>query len=590
MATAAGSGAEGVRWDLTPLAPSEEAMKERLDRGVADAAAFVERWPADSLPAIEPAELTILLRELADLRATRSEAARWALLLTWTDGENPAVLDVQAWVDDRLPLLDEAIRQFELAWMALPETRALELAEAETVAHDGHYLRSLRRFRPHMLSPAEERVLSAREASASTAWRTLRDRTLGPLQTRFDDGTGEREWALAELESMRRVHPDRDVRRRALEATKALLEPVLPVIAHCYDTLVSDRLAVDRLRAHADPMEARCLVDEVDRDVVEGVLAAAEAHNEIAQEWFRVKARLLGVDRLDMVDLSVAAVESPPLQWDDAHGLAVDVFADLSPALGAEAEAFFRERRIDAEPRRGKPSGAFCEWPSTRVPGFVFLNWTGQLRELGMLTHELGHGTHFAFAARAQSDNSLEPGVALCEIPSTFAELRLVDRLLALDVELGRAMLARTLDQAVVATFMAAAFAHFEQRAYALRAEGQALTAERLDELCGSAVAQVRGDGLSDELGAGTLNWASQPHFVHERFYTYAYTFAFLLAAGLVARSHEPGFPERYERFLSAGNSAGPEELTALLGVDLHGADVWDDGFAVLEHWIDGLG
>ena len=176
-------------------------MKERLEAAVADAAAFVERWSAMSLGTIEPASLRALLRELADIRAARDEAKQWAFMLTRTDSENPAALDVRAWVDVRLPRLDDAIRHFELAWLALPDDRARSLAEDEAVARDRHYLLNVRRFRPFKLSPAEERALSAREASASTAWQTLRDRTLGSLSARFDDGTGEREWPLSELES-----------------------------------------------------------------------------------------------------------------------------------------------------------------------------------------------------------------------------------------------------------------------------------------------------------------------------------------------------------------------------------------------------
>src|SRR5205807_1580175 len=149
--------------------------------------------------------------------------------------------------------------------------------------------------------------------------------------------------------------------------------------------------------------------------------------------------------------------------------------------------------------------------------------------------------------------------------------------------------LARTLDQGVLVSFSAAAFARYEQRAYALRAEGQALNAERLGELSEAALAPVRGDAVTDELGADRLIWASLPHFVHERFYMYAYTFAFLLAAGLLARSREPGFPERYERFLRAGGSASPEELMAILDVDLNDPEIWNDGFAVLDGWIDRL-
>ena len=110
---------------------------------------------------------------------------------------------------------------------------------------------------------------------------------------------------------------------------------------------------------------------------------------------------------------------------------------------------------------------------------------------------------------------------------------------------------------------------------------------DRLNTLCEAAIAKVGGDAVTDELGSGKLWWASLPHFVHFRFYSYAYTFALLLAAGLVARSRERGFAERYERFLAAGGSASPEELLAILGIDLGDPEIWNDGFAVLEGFVE---
>ena len=278
-------------------------------------------------------------------------------MLTTTDSENPAVLDIRAWVDIRSPRLDDAIRHFELAWMALPDDRARALAEDEAVARGRHYLLGVRRFRPFMLSQAEERVLSARDASASTAWQTLRDRTLGPLSARFDDGTGEREWPLSGLESAPRSIPPA-MRRRAQETTTRVFEPVLPVLAHCYDSLVADRLAVDRLCGHDNPMDQTNLENQNDAGVVEALLAVSEAHVEIAHRWYRRKAALLGLERLDAVDLQAAAVEERLLPWNEAHRLIVDMFGAVTPALGREAERFFSENRIDAEPRRGKASGA----------------------------------------------------------------------------------------------------------------------------------------------------------------------------------------------------------------------------------------
>ena len=289
-------------------------MKKRLEAAVEEAAAFVERWSAKALETIEPTSLRALLRELADIRAAGSEARQWAFMLTKTDSENPAVLDIRAWVDIRSPRLEGAIRHFELAWMALPDDRARALAEDEAVARDRHYLLGVRRFRPFMLSPAEERVLSARDASAVTAWQTLRDRTLGSLSARFDDGSGEREWPLSRSSS----RPGGPIptamcggtrRRRRLRSSI----PLCPCLPTAYDSLVADRLAVDGLRGHDDPMDQTNLENEIDAGVVEALLAASEAHVEIARRWFRRKAALLGLERLDAVDLQAAAVEERSL-------------------------------------------------------------------------------------------------------------------------------------------------------------------------------------------------------------------------------------------------------------------------------------
>lgn len=583
------TGAEGVRWDLTPLAPSEQAMKERTGEAVEDAAAFVERWPVETIGSAEPAALAELLGELALLRAARGEVAEWSLLLQWSDGENPATADISAWVDERLPRIDEALRHFELAWAAVPDERAGAIADDEHVAADRHYLQSIRRFAPFMLSPAEERVLAAREASANTAWRSLRDRTLGALAAEFDDGTGAREWSLSELEAARRTNRDRDVRRRAAAAVRELVEPVQLVLAQCYDTVVADRLAIDDLRGHDDPMATRNLENEIDADVVESLVAAAEAHRHLGARWFEAKARMLGIDHLETFDLAAAAVDAAPLPWDEGRRLTIESFAGLSPTLGVEAEKFFEERRVDAEIRRGKPYGAFCVQPSTRVPGFVLTNWSGELGGLSALSHELGHGLHFALAGRAQTEHSFKAGLTVSEIPSTFAELSLVDRLLADGSPLARAALANELDQMVSVAFMATAFVRFEQQTYAARAGGQALTPDRLSDLCGAALDEAYGGAVRDEPGILPIGWALFPHFVHERFYMYAYVFALLVAAGLVRRVGEPGFTERYTEFLARGGSGTPEELLAIVGVDLAAPGVWDDGFALIASWLDAI-
>ena len=589
MTTAVESGAQGVRWDITLLAPTEEAIKERLEAAVADAESFVERWPAESLAEIEPAQLATLLGELAELKASRKEGDDWAMMLVWTDSENPAVLDVQAWVNDRLPRLDDAIRHFELAWLAVPDDRAQALASDEAVARDRHYLLSLRRFAPFMLSAPEERVLSARDASAATAWKSLRDRTLGALVTSFDDGTGEREWTLAELESARRSHPDREVRRSALVATKELLEPVLPVLAHSYDSIVADRLAVDRLRGHADPMEETNLVNEIDAAVVEGLLAASEAHSSIGHRWLRDEGRAARprATRLDRLPGRRARRADPSVGGRKTAG------------RGHVRRADARARRRGGEVLQRSPHRRRAEARQAERRLLPLAEHTRAGFRLPELARPAGRHArarprarprlHFALAAARQSDNSYSAGLTVSEVPSTFAELRLVDHLLATDEELGRALLTRELDQAVGVGFMAAP-SPASSSARTRSGGGQALNPERLERAGELDDGERLGRRDDRRARAAKIFWASMPHFVHERFYTYAYTFAFLLAAGLVARSREDGFGERYERFLAAGGSASPEELMAILEIDLRDPEIWNDGFSVMEGWIDRIG
>ena len=66
-------------------------------------------------------------------------------------------------------------------------------------------------------------------------------------------------------------------------------------------------------------MQQTNLENEIDAGVVEALLAASEAHVETAHRWYRRKAALLGLERLDAADLQAAAAEGQQLlPWDEA--------------------------------------------------------------------------------------------------------------------------------------------------------------------------------------------------------------------------------------------------------------------------------
>ena len=81
------------------------------------------------------------------------------------------------------------------------------------------------------------------------------------------------------------------------------------------------------------------------------------------------------------------------------------------------------------------------------------------------------------------------------------------------------------------------------------------------------------------------LGWSYIPHFIHVRFYTYAYSFAQLVALLLYRRYREDreSFAPKYLELLAAGGSASPADLVAPFGLDLRSTDTWREAFAELD-------
>ena len=205
-------------------------------------------------------------------------------------------------------------------------------------------------------------------------------------------------------------NPDRDLRRRALETL--------------YDgararTPTRSRTATTRWSATASrwtgcaatpaPMEATHLRNELPGPVVEQMLDAVERHYALAHRWFRVKAGILGLDRLELHD-QYAPDRRGPRRWTTPRpgGLIDDSFGRFSPRVAEIAGGFFDERRIDAEPRAGKRGGAFCAPVAQDASPYILMNFTDRMDDVMTLAHELGHGMHFTLAAGA-ADRAVVP-------------------------------------------------------------------------------------------------------------------------------------------------------------------------------------
>jgi oligoendopeptidase F len=336
-------------------------------------------------------------------------------------------------------------------------------------------------------------------------------------------------------------------------------------------------------------MAATHLANELSSEVVDPMMDAIEEHYGLAQGWFRTKARLLGIERFELADQYAPLGEARPFHWPEAVEIVEGAFNRFSPRLAEVFTACVERGHVDAEPRTGKIGGAYCGSIDKQVLPYVLMNYTDQLGDVMTLAHEFGHGGHFAVALERQTYQEHHSGLAIAEVPSTFAQLLAFDYLYDRETDdaTRAALVAEIGEGALPTVFRQTVLARFEQRAYALRAEGKALTAERLSGIWLEENERYYGDSVALPEGY-RLGWSYIPHFIHTRFYTYAYAFAHLVTLCLYSRyrADPDGFPAQYLELLAAGGSESPADAVARFGLDLADGSMWAEGFGELERFL----
>ncbi|MGQ0803685.1 MAG: M3 family oligoendopeptidase [Actinomycetota bacterium] len=576
--------AADVAWDLESLVDGrgDEGVDAFLDDAEQRAAEIVRH--RGKVHEVDTDGLVTLMRELGALEELVGRAASYAGLRFSVDTSDPARGALLQHVEERATVIQTQLLFFQLEWAELPDEQVERLLADDHLDFCRHYLASVRRYRPHLLSEPEERILTEKSVTGCNAWTRLFSELTSAITVELDGSQVSLEEALSRLAS-----PDRDERRRAADAVTDGLSPGLRTRGFVFNTLLADKATDDRLRHYADWLASRNLDNEASDESVRALVEAVQGRYDIPQRWYRLKARLLGLDRIADYDRAATVAEQDAeIGWSEAHELVLDAYASFSPELAAIARRFFDERWIDAPVRPGKRPGAFCAYTVPSHHPYLLLNWTARRRDVLTLAHELGHGVH-AYLARDQGVFHQSTPLTLAETASVFGETVTFGRLLAetTDPADRLALVAESLEGQIATVFRQTAMNRFEDRVHTERREEGELSVDRFGDLWLETQYAMVGDSV--ELTDGYRTWWSYiPHFIGTPGYVYAYAYGQLLALSVYREYEERGgdFVPSYLELLSRGGSESPEELGRIVGVDLSDPGFWDGGLEIIEQQL----
>ena len=580
-------------WDLSDLYEATNAPEVARDlaRAERDAQALKEGCQGKLAEIAKDGDkLGTVIKAYEDLSDLMGKLASYAGLYYYANQADAQRAKFYGDTNEALTRIGTDLIFFELELNQIDEAILAAAVKAPKLSKYAPWLEDLRREKPFQLEERLERLFTEKGQTSRGAFSRLFNETMTTL--RFPVA-GEAETLTLEPTLNLLSHPDGARRKAAAEALAKVFGDNVRLFTLITNTLAKDKEISDRWRGFKDVADSRHLANRVEAPVVDALVASVRAaYPRLSHRYYAMKARWLGMDRLNHWDRNAPLPDKPErvFTWKEAEQTVLSAYGQFAPEMAATAKQFFDKGWIDAPVREGKAQGAFSASTVPSVHPYVLMNYQGKPRDVMTLAHELGHGVH-QMLAREQGALLAPTPLTLAETASVFGEMLTFRALLAdtKDAREKKAMIAGKVEDMLNTVVRQIAFYSFERKVHEARRKGE-LTSEQLNQFWLEVQTESLGPAIDFKPGYEVF-WTYVPHFINSPFYVYAYAYGDCLVNslyGLYQEAH-PGFVQKYFDLLKAGGSKHHSELLAPFGLDARDPEFWNKGLRVIESMIDEL-
>lgn len=491
--------------------------------------------------------------------------------------------------------LSEAASFIDPEILEIGEKKVREwLAEDTALGPWEHLLDDLLRRAPHTLNPGEEEIVATAGLVTDAPYSVygmLANADMPWPEVILSDGTETRldQAAFTKL----RATPDRGDREEVFRVFWDTWAGYTRTFGAMLYAQVKKDLFIARVRRYESSLAAALDQDGIPETVYRTLIAEANRGLPVLHRYFRLRARMLEIERLRYFDIY------PPLVATDRRFDIEEseaVVLESAEVLGTEAAQVFRQGFeadwMDAYPRPGKRPGAYMNGHVYDVHPFVLMNFNEDFNSVSTLAHEWGHALHSQLANHSQPFHLAGYSIFTAEVASTFQEALLLDRMLERsNTDQERIFfLGHALESLRGTFFRQTMFAEFELAIHEAVECGEALSGDRLTDMYAKLLRRYHGheDGVVTIDDAYTVEWAYIPHFYYN-FYVYQYATSVAASALLSERvlAREKGAVKRYLDLLRAGGSDYAYDLLQDAGIDLATADPYRSLLRRMESIMD---
>ena len=569
-----------MEWDFSHLYNSgDEALKD-IDDAAGRSQVILNKLKAIN-DATSSEDIKSILKELEDVLTKVFKAKQYASLKFSKNMKDETAQKLYGMIRNKAVQIEEILATMKAKLAKLPDETLKKWSDDLP-----DYKRIFKRImeeKKHILPEDAEKVLATFSNTRRNGVADLYEKITSSYIFEVDGKklTGMQVRAL-------RYDPDPQVRRRAMKIFFEKYTQDKLTIEGFYNLVVKDWDTEAKLRNYPAPISMRNFENEVDDETVQRLIDVTTDNTTLVHKYYKWKAKYLG-EELTLADIYAPLLKkTKEYSFEDAKKIVLEAYYEFSEDVGKIVESFFEEKRIDVFPAEGKRGGAFCSYSTPNYRPYVLLNFTGKIRDVMTLAHELGHGVHGTLSSKQNIYNYHTP-LTMAEVASVFGEFLVFDKLKNdLDGEERRTFVASKIEDMFATMFRQNMFVRFEIKAHDIIGKEGFASYDELSNIYRKELEVMFGDSvkITEEYHK---EWSAIPHIFFAPFYVYAYNFANALVIALYQKYLEEGksFVPKYIELLESGGKDKPEMLLEKLGVELKDGNFWQKAFDYLDSIVE---
>ena len=561
---------EKLTWDLSAIFETEEELEETIKKAVK----LVEELEKNYKGKLNnPKTINNCLDDLKEISEIAGLVGTYSYLSVAVDQTNT----------------DNQIRQMKVSNIMSENRSKLSFVESELIQleeeilekameeseENRKFLEDIKREKKHALHPEVEKTLSALSSTLDAPYQIYNRAKLADMDFGTFTVDGE-EYPLSFVlfENHWEYEKDTKIRRAAFEVFSNKLREYQHTMAATYQVQLQKEKTLANLRGFDSVFDSLLFHQKVDRELYNRQIDLIMEHlAPHMREYAKLIQKIHGLEEMTFMDLKLAVDSDyePEITVEEARKYIKGALGVLGEDYLEMVNRAFDERWIDFAQNKGKSTGAFCASPYGSHP-FILISWTNKMREVFVLSHELGHAGNFYLTQKNQNIFNSRPSRYLVESPSTMNEMLMANYLMknTEDKRMKRWVLASMISRTYYHNFVTHLLeAAFQREVYKIIDSGGSVHAELLNKLKREVLEKFWGDAVIINEGA-ELTWMRQPHY-YMGLYPYTYSAGLTIATEVNRRIVEEGQDaiDDWLEVLKSGGIYSPVEFANQVGVDI---------------------